>query len=155
MFTPAAYQRLPCGAVKRLRDGACFDPDPANRDYAEFLAYESAGGAVDDCGPPAPAEPVSAPPRIVAAAIGIIVAGGDVAAVPGSYNVTAALYLGVGTIMLVFLNEIPAISFVSGNAGTARVTASELDPGYCILEIRDAGGDLTDPPLLDVAVTAL
>lgn len=100
----------------------------------EDLLAECAAAGIVPTAPSAPAsvapllapEPVSQPPRIVAAAMGISIAGGDVAAMPGAFNITAALYLGVGTIMLVYLNQIPELSFVSGNAGAASVTAIEL-----------------------------
>lgn len=122
----------------------------------EFDAFMARGGTVEDYDPAAAEpDPVSSPPRIVAIAMGIEIADGDVFAIRGSFNVTAALYLGVGMIMLVYLNPVPPLSFVFGSVGAAIVTPIEREPSYCILEISDAGGNLFDPPRLDVAVIAL
>lgn len=44
--------------VVRTRDSACIPADPANRDYADYLAWLEAGGVPDPYMPPEPAPPV-------------------------------------------------------------------------------------------------
>lgn len=44
----------PNGPVIRLSDQAFIPPDPANRDYAEFLAWKEAGGVPDPYKKPQP-----------------------------------------------------------------------------------------------------
>lgn len=38
-----AYQKSKSGVIRRLSDGAQIPPDPNNRDYKDFLAWEAAG----------------------------------------------------------------------------------------------------------------
>jgi hypothetical protein len=48
----AAYKRTETDIVIRASDGAHIPNDPANRDYAEFLAWVEAGGVADPYVPP-------------------------------------------------------------------------------------------------------
>jgi hypothetical protein len=50
----AEYKLTPGCAVTRLSDGASIPPDPANVDYAAFLAWQEAGGVPDPVDPPDP-----------------------------------------------------------------------------------------------------
>jgi hypothetical protein len=54
----------PC-AVIRTEDGACIPPDPANRDYAEYLQWVEGGGVPDAYVPPPVTEPVPTPEQAV------------------------------------------------------------------------------------------
>ena len=57
-MTNAMYQLTSGNTIHRLADNAFIPPDPANRDYAEYLAWLDAGNTPD----PAPAPPVVTPP---------------------------------------------------------------------------------------------
>ena len=48
------YKHLDAGWILRVADGAHIPPEPTNRDYAEFLAWQSEGGAADPYVPPVP-----------------------------------------------------------------------------------------------------
>ena len=53
------YQLTPTTAIVRKSDGAAIPADPANRDYADFLAWQTNGGVADPyVPPPAPPEQV-------------------------------------------------------------------------------------------------
>ena len=52
----ADYQLTANDSVIR-KDGACIPPDPANRDYAEYLAWLEDGGVPDPYVPPEPMPP--------------------------------------------------------------------------------------------------
>jgi hypothetical protein len=45
--------------VQRMSDGALIPADPANRDYAEFVAWTEAGNQADPA--PEPAQPTQQP----------------------------------------------------------------------------------------------
>lgn len=51
------YQLTATDSIIRTADGACIPPDPANRDYAEYLAWVEAGGVPDPYVPPEPVPP--------------------------------------------------------------------------------------------------
>ena len=46
----------PCSII-RTEDGACIPPDPANRDYAEYLKWVEDGGVPDPYVEPEPVPP--------------------------------------------------------------------------------------------------
>lgn len=54
------YKLTPGGSVIRLSDGASIPADPANTDYAAYLAWVDAGGVPDPVDPPTAAE-INAP----------------------------------------------------------------------------------------------
>ena len=54
----AEYQLTPNDSIIRTADGACIPPDPANRDYAEFLKWVEDGGVPDPY-----IEPETPPPQ--------------------------------------------------------------------------------------------
>ena len=54
------YKLTPGGSVTRLSDNASIPADPANVDYAAFLAWQEAGGVPDPVDPPSAAE-INAP----------------------------------------------------------------------------------------------
>ncbi|PZA12475.1 hypothetical protein DNX69_10905 [Rhodopseudomonas palustris] len=118
---------------------------PENADVAAFLSRF--GAAV-----PA-AEPVSQPPRVVASAMGITVENGDVAAIRGSYNIAAALYLGVGQVMLLFFVALADDDyFVVVQGHPFSTAASETTADHFIVETKDGAGDLVDPSCLSIQV---
>jgi hypothetical protein len=53
----AEYQLMEYDCIRRVSDGACIPPDPANRDYAEYLQWVEDGGVPDPYVPPEPAPP--------------------------------------------------------------------------------------------------
>jgi len=53
----ADYQLTATDMILRTEDGACIPPDPANRDYAEYLDWLDAGGVPDPYVPPEPVPP--------------------------------------------------------------------------------------------------
>lgn len=56
----SAYKLTPGGSVIRLIDGASIPADPANMDYADYLAWVEAGGIPDPVEPPDPREAILA-----------------------------------------------------------------------------------------------
>jgi hypothetical protein len=61
----AEYQLMGYDCIRRVSDGACIPNDPANRDYAEYLAWVEAGGVPDPYVPPEPAPPDPQPETTV------------------------------------------------------------------------------------------
>jgi len=53
----ADYQLTATDIVIRTADGACIPADPANRDYAEYLAWVEDGGVPDPYVEPEPVPP--------------------------------------------------------------------------------------------------
>jgi hypothetical protein len=49
------YKHLDAGWILRVADGAHIPPEPINRDYVDFLAWEAEGGVAEPYGPPVPA----------------------------------------------------------------------------------------------------
>ena len=54
------YKLTTRGSVLRLSDNASIPPDPANTDYAEYLAWVEAGGVPDPVDPPDPRDAILA-----------------------------------------------------------------------------------------------
>ena len=57
----AEYQLTSTDSITRTEDGACIPPDPANRDYAEYLAWVEDGGVPDPYVAPPPVKPEADP----------------------------------------------------------------------------------------------
>src|SRR5207342_1867950 len=57
----AEYQLTATDVVIRTSDGASIPADPANRDYAEYLAWVEAGNVPDPYVPPEPVAPTPTP----------------------------------------------------------------------------------------------
>jgi hypothetical protein len=53
----ADYKLSVTDAITRTYDGASIPPDPANRDYAEYLQWVEDGGVPDPYVPPPPVPP--------------------------------------------------------------------------------------------------
>ena len=53
----AEYQLTATDTIIRTADGACIPPDPANRDYAEYLQWVEDGGVPDPYVEPKPTLP--------------------------------------------------------------------------------------------------
>lgn len=51
------YQLTATDTIIRTEDGASIPPDPANRDYAEYLQWLDNGGVPDPYVPPTPVPP--------------------------------------------------------------------------------------------------
>jgi hypothetical protein len=51
------YQLTATDSIIRIADGACIPPDPANRDYAEYLVWVEDGGVPDPYVPPPSTKP--------------------------------------------------------------------------------------------------
>jgi len=147
---PAAYLLTETG-VRRSADNALIPADTANADYRDYLAWVGAGGVADPYVAPEVA-PGTVPPRLVASAFGITIAGGDVTEMSGVFNLVAAIYLDVGQYMLLFIEpqaDADYFGVVSGDAPCLRVVDRQAD--YLIIEARDAvGGNFVDANLISV-----
>ena len=60
----------PCAVIRTL-DGASIPPDPANRDYAEYLTWKDNGGVPDPMPPPINPKLDSKPARTAAQILGV------------------------------------------------------------------------------------
>jgi hypothetical protein len=96
--------------------------------------------------PPSP-DAGTTPPRLVASAFNINVAGGDIPSIDGVFNIAAAIYLGVGQYMVLFLTSQPDGGyFVAITGGAPCMTLTEKNVDYVMVEARAAvGGDPVDP----------
>ena len=103
---------------------------------------------------PNAAEPGTTAPRMIASALNITVADGDVAAVDGVFGLAAAAYLDVGLYMLLFLNSQPdAEYFAVINGGAPCMAVSEKGADYLMIEAKAAvGGDTVDPGQFSVQI---
>lgn len=105
---------------------------------------------------PAPAgpEPGTVPPRLVASALNIQVANGDVASLAGAFNLGGAIYLGVGQYMLLFLAPQPDADYFPLVTGSApNFTIAEKATDYLIVHaMTDSPGVSIDPASFSVQV---
>lgn len=146
----ADYALMSDGSVRRS-DGALIPLDDSNADYRAYQAWVSAGGIPDPYTPPE-ASPGTVPPRLIASAFGITIAGGDVTDMSGVFNLVAAIYIDVGQYMLLFIEPQPDADYfavVSGDAPCLRVVDRQVD--YLVIEARDAvAGNYVDAGLISV-----
>jgi hypothetical protein len=119
--------------------------------------YEAIDAAFAAISPPPSSDPQSAPPRLVAAAYGVTIVGGDIPVVEGSFNVAAALYAGVGTYYLFFSrSELDTAYFtaITGGAPSMQVTTRDVD--FLIVEAKDSvGGAAVDPSSFNIEIKRL
>jgi hypothetical protein len=103
---------------------------------------------------PVAAEPGTTAPHLIASALNITVADGDVAAVDGVFGLAAAAYLGTGFYMLVFLAAQPdADYFAVINGGAPCMAMSEKGVDYLMIEAKAAvGGAAVDPDQFSVQI---
>lgn len=96
---------------------------------------------------------VAAPPRIVAAAMDVVVSVGEVTSLEGAFNIAAGLALGPGQFMLLFYGALPDNGYyVVAQGDFVSAQPIERAPGYFILETRNGSGDLIEPSRLCVQV---
>jgi len=132
-------------------DGASIPPDPNNRDYVAFLAWQAAGGVPDPYVPPEP-EPFLAPPQVVAAALGMIVTP-DIFDVSnpagGTFNI-----LGVGLYWLFFNTPQPDDDYYAIITSSALIAMTEHTSDYFAIEAKLDGpdGTPTDPAQFSVQI---
>lgn len=112
------------------------------------------GGTIEPHVPPPPPDPAAVPPSLVASALRVVVAGGDVSEIGGVFQLVAALYLDVGQFMLLFIEPQPDDQYfevISG--GSPCMTVSERASDYLIVESRESiGGALVDPPPFSIQI---
>lgn len=91
------------------------------------------------------------PPQLVAAALNIVVSGGDIPAVDGAYNVIGAFYDDVGLYTLYFLNAQQDTNYFALASG---VTLREVDKqtDYLTVEALNANGSRFDPSRFGVNI---
>lgn len=123
----------------------------------ETLGDPADDGLLEDQPPePEPEEPDpgTMPPRLVASALNINVANGDVASVEGVFGFAGAVYLGTGLYMLLFLASQPDTNFFSVISGGAPcMLPDEKDVDYVIIRATDAAGGVpVDPSQFSVQV---
>lgn len=63
------YQLTTDGTILRLADNAWIPPDPANTDYAAFLAWLEAGNTPDPAPTPEPPVPLTPAERLAASGL--------------------------------------------------------------------------------------
>ena len=126
----------------------------------ELLAECEAAGVVPQA-PPQPvcpvaassAEAVAAPPQLIAAAMSVSIANGDVAALEGAFNIAAAIYLGVGQVLLLFYSPMNSANYyVVSQGDVAMSKPTEIVADYFVVETRDGSGNLADPSHLCIQV---
>lgn len=103
---------------------------------------------------PAPPEPGTKPPVLVASALSITVSNGDISGVDGAFNLVAAIYLDVGQYMLLFLAPQPDASYFALVSGSApNFTIAEQTADYIIIQaMTDSPGSPIDPERFSVQV---
>jgi hypothetical protein len=124
---------------------------PPHEEAALVAMWQEA--ANDQAQPQPQSDAVSLPPRLVAAAMAIDIAGGEVVVLNGSFNVAATVALGAGQFMLLFYNSLPNDDYyvvAQGDLVTCKTIEATAD--YFVLETRNGSGDLTDPSRLCVQV---
>ena len=105
-----------------------------------------------------PAPPVQAPvgtvpPQLIASAFNVAVIDSDIASIDGPFNVVAAMYLDVGSYLLLFLNEeLDAEYFVLASGGAAMIEATEKQTSYVMLSAVDVNGAPADPAKFNAQV---
>lgn len=88
--------------------------------------------------PPAELEPGTYPPREVASALQINVAGGDIPSMNGVFNIGAALYVDVGMYMLWFINPLTSADyFPLIQDGATKFEIIDQQPEYLIVQATD------------------
>lgn len=152
----SVYKLLLGGSIQRFSDMVRIPRDPQNRDYAEYLAWVKAGGVPDpeDENVPSTPDPGTVPPKLIASAMNIDVAGGDIAGVQGIFGLAGAIYLDVGNYMLLFIESQPDLEFFAIVSGGAPCMATgEKNSDYLIILATDApGGAPVDPAQFNVQV---
>lgn len=93
-------------------------------------------------------------PTLVAAALNVQVAGFDIAAVRGIFNIGAAIYLDVGQYMLLFVTPQPDDGYFAAiTDGAPYMTVSEKSTDYMIVEARQSvGGQNIDPAQFGIQI---
>ena len=66
-----SYQLTATTAIKRLSDEALIPPDPANTDYAEYLAWVADGNTTEPAPEPEPPPQLTAAQRLEAAGFSV------------------------------------------------------------------------------------
>jgi|GEM_PF-4780843 len=98
--------------------------------------------------------PVSKPPRVVAAALNIGIADGNITSLDGAFNIAGAIYFDVGQYMLLFIEPQPDNNYfalITGDAPVERVSDAQVDS--FTIECKDGvGGNGIDPANLSVQV---
>lgn len=127
--------------------------DAAIAAVAALLVAQTARRAIPPT-PPVVPDPGLIPPKLIAAALSISIANGDVASVDGAFNLVGAIYLGVGQYMLLFAVP-PADTnyFIVMNDGGKLLTVSDKQTDYITIESRDViGGPLTEASNIAIQV---
>ena len=101
-----------------------------------------------------PADPGDMPPRLVASALSVEVADGDIAKVEGIYGLAGAIYLDVGQFMLLFIAEQPDTDFYALiNGGAPCMSVSDKGVDYVVIAASDSvGGPGVDPAQFSVQI---
>lgn len=142
-------------SITRLADGASIPADPANTDYAKYLADVAADPTcVADADQPLAPDPCTTPPALVASVFDVLVANGDVQSISAAFNLVAAIYLDVGQYMLLFLTPQTDVGFYAVvNGGAPYMCVIEKTTDYITVQALDAINGLpVDPAQFSVQV---
>ena len=85
------YQLTATDSIIRTEDGACIPADPANRDYAEYLAWVEDGGVADPY-----VEPIPIPQAPTAEQQILFEHENRIRAIEGQPPLTLGKFLGTG-----------------------------------------------------------
>jgi hypothetical protein len=114
-----------------------------------YTGYKLTAKFTDD----EPPDPGTIMPTMIAAAYNIEVSGGDIQSIGGAGNLIGALYLDVGSYMLLFLSAEVDTNYVAqvlDGGLSIRVIEKGLD--YMIVEAKDGGGNPADPGQFGIQV---
>jgi hypothetical protein len=153
------YRLTVSDVVVRTADDAQIPSDPANSDRAAYLVWLANGGVPDPYVAPESPPPFLVPPRIVAAALDMVVTpeSWDISNSNGMFNIVAAMYLDVGTYWMFFTNPEADSNYfgVITGADVAQITITDRSTDYFAIEARDGSGVLTDTRKLSVQIVRI
>lgn len=120
--------------------------------YADEFLPDDDAEVIAFLAPPNP-PPLAVPPVLVAAALNINVADNDITGIEGMFNIAGAVYLDVGTYMLVFTeSQLDDAYFAIITGAPAAAMTSRATDVFVIETFASIGGEHIDPPQTSVQI---